>query len=507
MRISTTFGQPLPDQRAHIPSASGPFRILVMGDFGGARAWHKPVTVDRDNLEEVFARLKVQVTLSARADLPETTLRLQEMDDFHPDRLYEQVELFDALRTRRQRLENDATFADESAAIVDTRQPADDVSPQTATPQQPAPQQVSSQEPPVSAQDLLSQAVEQTQVSSKPMVQQIAEGQVNIDDLVRRIVAPYVIDKADPRQAEFISGVDEAIAGTMRRLLHHPQFQQLEAAWLGLKMLIRRLETDASLQISVLHVPRKQLEQDLTGSDNLQQSGLYKLLVDETSIMGAAPWTVVVGNYTFDAAADSVTLLARIARVHAAAGTVFVAGGSPTIVGCDDLSATPDPDDWGRPDEDSAERWQVLRNLPAAASVALALPRILGRRPYGEETDPIEAFHFEEIPDGRIHSDYLWINAAFAAATLLGDSFSRGGWQLSSAWSPELSGLPVHLYSDDGESTLKPCAEAALILRAGNILGEAGLTVVHAVRGQDSALIPAVRALSATQERLAGLWH
>jgi type VI secretion system protein ImpC len=501
MRVSSTFGNPLPKPDSEIADTQDTFRILVLTDVGGSVPWGKPVTVDRDNIDEVMQRLNVRLSIDAQPDLPAVEVPFSELDDFHPDRLFERLEIFASLRRRRQRLQDDATFAEEADAIRATEDVPRESPPGAAEPTR-------SESPPVAApKELLSAALEQTQAARKPIVQQIAEGSLSVDALVQRLVAPYVLDKPDARKPEFVAAVDRAISATMRNVLHHPAFQQLEAAWLGIKMLVRRLETDSTLQISVLNVSQQQLREDLCGSDELDASKLYKLLVESTGVAGAEPWTAVVGNYTFDASADDTALLGRIAQVHAAAGTVFVSGVSPGVVGCSDLAEAPDPDDWSPVSDEQREVWQSLRSLPATASVILALPRILGRRPYGNETDPIDSFQFEEIPDGNAHEQFLWVNAAFAVTTLLGQSFSHSGWSLTASWKPGLEDLPIHVYEDDGEELIKPCAEVELLLRAGNVFAESGLTAVHSVRDHDSIRIPSLLPLSSTMQSVASCWH
>ncbi len=503
MRVSTVFGQPLPEGPTATPDRSSPFRILVMGDFGGEKPWGKPRTIDRDNVEQVFEKLNVSIDIPEIAMLPAMRIRLKEPDDFHPDRLFQQLEVFASLRTRRQRLENNDTFAAEAEAI----QQADAIPREGPEAMGAATERVE-QETPVDPSDLLSQALEQTQASQLPIDEQIARGHVNVDQLVRQIVAPYALDKADPRQAEYIAAVDSAISEVMRRVLHHPAFQQVEAAWQGVRMLIRRLETDATLQIAILNVPKQQLSEDVCSGDDLTSTELHRLLVDESSVAGAEPWTIVVGSYAFDDSVSDTACLGRIAQIHAASGSVFISGGDPSIVGATDLAATPRPDEWSKPLSDAVERWQTLREHPASAHVVLGLPCVLGRRPYGEESDPIEEFRFEEIPDGAIHADYLWVNASFPIAAILGQAFSEAGWSLASAWEPEFDGLPIYVYEDaDGESVVQPCGEVELILAAAPILSQAGLTAVYSVRGQGSVRIPSLRSLSSQHESVAGMWQ
>ena len=124
MQVSTVFSQTSLEPNNVVIDGSTPFGILVLGDFGAEKAWGKPRTIDRDNFEEVFAKLNVHVEIHGNASLPPMTIRLAEPDDFHPDRLFQQLEVFESLRTRRRRLENDDTFADEAESIRQSSQPS-----------------------------------------------------------------------------------------------------------------------------------------------------------------------------------------------------------------------------------------------------------------------------------------------------------------------------------------------------------------------------------------------
>jgi type VI secretion system protein ImpC len=100
------------------------------------------------------------------------------------------------------------------------------------------------------------------------------------------------------------------------------------------------------------------------------------------------------------------------------------------------------------------------------------------------------------------------MNGAFAAATLLGDGFSRSGWNLSvELLAKELGSLPIHVYKQDGKSVVKPCAEVELQLRADQRIADCGLTAIYSIRGQDSVRIPTLRSLSANNNSLAGAWQ
>ncbi len=112
-----------PAERVHrTPQRS--FRIGLLGDFTGRGnrricrsadelAAQKPIMVDRDNLDDRLRTLGVRLdNLLFTPDEQPVSLEFRQLDDFHPDRLYERVGVFSSLRGLRQRLQNPDTFAD-----------------------------------------------------------------------------------------------------------------------------------------------------------------------------------------------------------------------------------------------------------------------------------------------------------------------------------------------------------------------------------------------------------
>ena len=115
------------EQGQEAASSQTPFRIGVLGDFSGrgnrglcesgpALGKRRPIVVDRDNLEEVMARLGVELHLPA-GEGKRVAVRFRELDDFHPDRLVPQIEVFDKLRALRRKLSNTSTFAEAAAEV------------------------------------------------------------------------------------------------------------------------------------------------------------------------------------------------------------------------------------------------------------------------------------------------------------------------------------------------------------------------------------------------------
>ena len=98
------------------------FRLAVLGDFsaranrgevevGEALAGRKPLAVDIDNFDQLISRLGIKLQLDIGGEDGTVDVAINSIDDFHPDQLYDNLELFSHLSGLRQRLNNRATFA------------------------------------------------------------------------------------------------------------------------------------------------------------------------------------------------------------------------------------------------------------------------------------------------------------------------------------------------------------------------------------------------------------
>jgi type VI secretion system protein ImpC len=490
-----------------------PFRIALFGDFGGRAsrglvrrgdelAALPTIPVDRDDLDTAMAKLGVEVSLPlAEEGSGRIALRFEELDDFHPDRLLERVELFDALLRTRRGLGNPATFATAAAEVrgwaARTAEPEPLAPAHEATETGPAP----------SGADLLD-AILGGSATPKPAA---GPGRPlsDIDALVREAVRPYVLPAEDPQQAELVAAVDEAIAGLLRAILHDPGFQTVEAAWRAVRFLVTRVETGPELKIHLVDVSKEELAADLASTDDLRSTGIYKLLVGQTvETLGAGPWALLIGDYTFGEGRADAEMLGRLARIAARAGAPLISGASPRLVGSASLAAAPDPDDW-RPlaSEADAEAWAALRRLPEAAYVGLALPRFLLRFPYGKDTDPVETIDFEEMPDPPEHETYLWGNPALVCAYVLTRAFNEYGWRLSAGVHGDVDGLPAHVYRDGLETVMKPCAEIALRERAAGVMIDAGLMPLASFVGRDAVRLVRLQSVAHPAQPLQGRWR
>src|SRR5262249_43872293 len=235
-----------------------------------------------------------------------------------------------------------------------------------------------------------------------------------IAELLKQAVGPYVVPAKDPRQDQLVQTVDAALAGTMRTVLHHPDFQCFEGLWRSVDMLVRRLETDEKLQIVLYDVTAEEIAADLSKADALENSGLYKLLVEQPALDAAqGPFAVVIGNYLFEQTPPHAELLGRIAKIVAQTQTAFIAGIGTSCLDTKPADLHPL----------IKEAWDALAGMPEAAYVGLVVPRFMLRNPYGEKTDPIDSFDFEEFTPQAGLSGMLWGNSAGGAEVVRGASF------------------------------------------------------------------------------------
>src|SRR5260370_3646784 len=235
-----------------------------------------------------------------------------------------------------------------------------------------------------------------------------------VDDIMRR--AKRVPEDAWMTIKQKISEIDPRVARQVNEVLHHKEFQRVEATWRGLRYLVNQSDTGEFLKIKVLDVSKKDLADDMRRKADFESTELYKKVYSaEYDTAGGTPYGVLIGDYEFSHSNADVEMLRKISGVAAAAHAPFIAAASSEMFNLDDLSQLDQPNDLRRAFE-SADytKWRSFRATSEARYVGLCLPHVLIREPYIPEPGRIESFHFKEDIDGRDHSKYLWSNAASA---------------------------------------------------------------------------------------------
>jgi type VI secretion system protein ImpC len=184
-------------------------------------------------------------------------------------------------------------------------------------------------------------------------------------------------------------------------------------------------------------------------------------------------------------------------------GGAFLAGAKPAILGCNSSAELADAHYWSSGGDNTL--WSSLRSSAVSAHIGLALPRVLGRLPYGEESEEIDSFPFEEMPH-RNHEDYLWANPAYACARMLAQSFSQSAWNMDPGDTLNLGILPAHNYTEDGESRLQACAELLLSESTMVAMLDQGLMPLISYRNQNTAVLGRFQSIASPAAPIAGPW-
>ncbi|AHG93003.1 type VI secretion protein, EvpB/VC_A0108 family (plasmid) [Gemmatirosa kalamazoonensis] len=318
-------------------------------------------------------------------------------------------------------------------------------------------------------------------------------------DLVKRFVAEVLEGQMTiARDTEAminarIAQIDHLLSLQLNEVLHHPEFQKLEASWRGLKYLLGQSETGTMLKIKILNVSKKDLLKDLERASEFDQSALFKKVYEEEyGVFGGTPFGALVGDYFFDKTGQDMALLEKISNVAAAAHAPFISAASSTMFNLESYSQLDQPRDLAKIfDSTEYAKWKAFRETEDSRYVALTGPRILVREPYGSATVPIEAFNYEERVDGTEHDKYLWGNAAYAMAANINKAFAMYGWCASIRGVESgglVEGLPVHNFrTEAGEIVMKCPTEVQITDRREKELADLGFAPLVHQKGTPNA--------------------
>ena len=194
-------------------------------------------------------------------------------------------------------------------------------------------------------------------------------------------------------------------------MLHQSEFQNLEALWRGMDMILRRIETGPSLQVLLVDVSAEEFAADLSGASDLSETGLYSMLVDKPSQDKNGGVSLILRPATSSSRRRRTpSCSAAWPRSPSTANAPFI-----TSITSDAFTDRRNP-----PHPLMAQALEALRELPESSHLALLAPRFMLRHPYGKKSDPISAFAFEEFTPEEGLRGMLWGHPALLAATAAG---------------------------------------------------------------------------------------
>jgi type VI secretion system protein ImpC len=310
-----------------------------------------------------------------------------------------------------------------------------------------------------------------------------------ISELVREVMQGTVVvsDNLSVTLDARVAELDELISRQLSEVMHHPEFQKLEASWTGLHYLCKHTSTGVGMKIRVLNATKKDLVRDFKTAIDFDQSALFKKVYEEEfGMFGGAPFGALIGDYEIGRGAEDMYFVEQMSHVAAASHAPFISSASAELFGLETFTDLGKPRDLAKIfDTVDYAKWKSFRESEDARYVGLTLPHFLGRLPYNPKDGmTVEGFNFVESVDGTDHSRYLWVNAAYAMAARLTAAFESYGW-CAAIRGVEGGGLvedlPSHTFkTDEGEVALKCPTEIAITDRREKELSDLGfIPLVH----------------------------
>lgn len=481
------FGQIPADAPVIGRAERGTFRIAVFGDFSGravsdrtedsdAIAERRAAKLDIDTLDDVIESFATTLVLPIGRDGDGVAVPLSSFDDLHPDELYANVDMFQSLSTLKQRL---ATGSLADGALKDLQDWGARFNRPVTLPKRSAGTSVRADIRISDFQALIGGGRQRN--ASKA------------DDLIARVVGPYVLQSPDAGIDAMRTAVDEALSGAMRIVLHHPDFQALEAQWRSLDFLARSIETDDEVTLVAFDLSAGELAADLAASEDLSQSGLFRLLARTCGTTGG--FSAMFGLYEFEDTPPHAELLGRLSRIAEHAGAPFVTALSNRSIDVALKDRHP-----------LAKRsWDQLARLSSARYLGLAAPRFMLRQPYGRTSDPISAFRFDEFSRREGLRGFLWANPALLVAVLMARTYAEDGQTMKLGRVMTLGDIPFYWVNDRyGDQVALPCTERNLAVRGLEAVARRHIMPVLWMKGRDQIRLGAFQSVAGAP--LAGPW-
>lgn len=288
-----------------------------------------------------------------------------------------------------------------------------------------------------------------------------------------------------------IADIDALLSKQLSKIMHADNLKKLEGSWRGLHHLVYKTETSVNLRIRMLNVDKRELYKDLDKAIEFDQSQLYRKIYEtEFGTPGGEPYGLMIGDYEFSNHPDDIDMLKHISSVAAASFCPFVTAPSPELFGFDQWSDLSKPRDLAKIFS-TAEyaKWQSFRDSEDSRFVVMAMPRVLSRLPYGENTKKVEAFAFEETTES---DSFCWMNAAYAYGQVMTQSFAEHGWCTAIRGAEnggKVSDLPLYTFkSDDGDIDYQCPTEVGITDRREAELSQLGFLPLSHYKNTDYAV-------------------
>ena len=242
-------------------------------------------------------------------------------------------------------------------------------------------------------------------------------------------------DDLEQRAELVIAAIDAAVSRQVDAIIHAAAFQQLEASWRGLRLLLRSVAQTRQVRLRLLDLTWRELCRDSEQAVEFDQSNLFRLIYnDEIGTPGGQPFGLLVADFAVmhrpapDHPTDDITALQCLAAIGAAAFCPIVLGASPRLLGLEVFADLAGVDLGDAFDGLPYARWRTLRSHVDTRFLGLVMPRVLLRCAYQPDSRRrIDGFRYAE-DIGADGGGLLWGNAAYVFAIAVVRRFDQSGW-------------------------------------------------------------------------------
>lgn len=290
-----------------------------------------------------------------------------------------------------------------------------------------------------------------------------------------------------------ISQIDTSLSLQMDEIVHDSAFQTFEGSWRGLYKLVMGTETSESLKLKLWVVTKQELFDDLERAVEFDQSQLFKKVYEQQyGTYGGVPFSCLMGDYEFGRDPQDVELATLISNVAACAFTPFITAASASMFNFDSFTEMSQPRDISKLfDGTDAIKWRSFRQTEDSRYFTLTLPHVLMRLPYGQASNPVAGFDYEETVDGTDNSKFCWGNSAYAMAQNITTAFFLYKWTAAIRGVEGgglVSDLPAFTYkTPHGDLTVKCPTETAITDRREKELSDLGFVALCYCKDTDYA--------------------
>ncbi len=284
-----------------------------------------------------------------------------------------------------------------------------------------------------------------------------------------------------------IASIDEKLSMQVSEILHHEDFQALEATWNGVYSLAHLPINGHKVKVRILNLSWEELSQNVNNSISLRRTVLYNLIGNrELNTSGGQPFGMMVVDraisFNLDQDYDDIYTLELLARLGDLCLCPFIFSPAEDFFGekgADWLSDTRRVEKILSDAEFTS--WQRLRRQPEARYIGMVMPRVKLRDRYSSES--CSKFLFEETHQSQRG---LWGSAAFLFASIAMREFNRINWFgfMKSRWQDQYTGALVNVPPNNigSFSTLTPTPDVRIITDMGVFYAEQGfIPLCHSV--------------------------